>query len=379
MSRSAESAVVLRAEVRNYPRTKTFTSKDILCLNMVLGNNAILRTHWETLWDGVESYDDLPSGYKMLLPQLIRKVQPLNWSPPWHTIGSTNIEFLAGVPRYAWTKCQKLKRDTKELVAFFSDMKLPFVGMYGLADILSEPETEWNRLNPEIELLVDRKSYLTIKPGLLKSGYQHVKSIPWSIGGQFAGVKRQFIHKTTYTKCHLYVLYTELDPSFRNLYDDVCLHGQPVKQDDICCDNLLIPKIEHRMLFAINRVFEVRNWESDAHLMYIKDALKLFGEMDPGEREELESLLVNDNISASKIARFIESGVVLISWITELIKLESQLRHIGLSGTIESQGKAASGFGSELVPKPGILERLIVAYDHGIMLLKWLKQEAGSG
>jgi len=312
-------------------QVKQISVKERSALQMALGSSEIERSQWDSFWGDVETYDDLPYGCHLIMHHIIRKVQRTHWIPSWKIVGSKNLNFLSGLPKYNWTKNQLLRKHVQRIDAVFRTLPVNVFAINGLAENIGEPGPPWFRSNPMAEVLIQREDYDQAKTALDESGYELSHSVPWYFAERIAGTKRIFVHTSDNLSCQLYVLYTETDANLRALYTSMCTHAQESTQPE--SRSLLIPDIRSRFLFSVQQVFQASNLATGTYLVHLMDTLNLLKGMTREDVQSISSLLVSGIVPAAWVVQVIDLGKSL--GIIESIYLDeyaSQLRTTSKSG-----------------------------------------------
>jgi len=290
-------------------QVKQISVKEQSGLQMALGNAVIERSQWDSFWGDVESYDDLPYGCHLIMHHIIRNVQRTHWMHSWKEVGSKNLDFLSGLPKYNWTKNQLIRKHVQRIDAIFRTLSVNVFAINGLAENTGDPGPSWIRSNPMAEVLIQRQDYDQVKTALDESGYELSHTVPWYFAERIAGTKRIFVHPSDNLNCQLYVLYTERDANLGAMYASLCKLAQGSSQPEITA--LRIPDIRSRFLFSVQQVFQASNLVNGIYLVHLMDT---FNQLRSMTREDVQS-----------ISSLQGSGIIPTAWVGQVMDLGKSL------------------------------------------------------
>jgi len=91
----------------------TLSDEEVAILKLISCEEDKSIKYWEQLWKNTEDYEDLLFSCKELMPSAVRKIQTSCEDVQWKQFVPKNAQFLAGLPRYTWTKNQYIINEVK--------------------------------------------------------------------------------------------------------------------------------------------------------------------------------------------------------------------------------------------------------------------------
>jgi|LauGreDrversion4_2_1035121.scaffolds.fasta_scaffold03667_8 hypothetical protein len=157
------------------------SAEEVAILKLISCDEGDAIKYWEQLWENTEDYEDLLFSIKELMPSAVRKIQTSCEDGQWKQFVPKNAQFLAGLPRYTWTKNQYIINEYQKIAAVLDQEKIEFLALKGLCEMLDGSKLSFMRTSRDIDILIHEEDWLKCKKVFNNLGwFQSKKSRKWT-------------------------------------------------------------------------------------------------------------------------------------------------------------------------------------------------------
>jgi len=240
-------------------------------------NDAI--KYWEQLWKNTKDYEDLLFSCKELMPYAVKKIQNSCEVGQWEQFVPKNAQFLAGLPRYTWTKNQYIINEYQKITAVLDKENIEFLALKGVCEMLDDSPLAFMRTSRDIDLLIHEEDWEKCRQIFENSGW-HKSEKP-----------RKWAYLTSPMKLHAENFQKlegifDLDVHFAAISGEKSisqkftsnLWKRKVKAKNF--PTYYIPSPEDRYIITVANAFNLGNWINGHTTKYIYDILTLSTQID---------------------------------------------------------------------------------------------------
>lgn len=257
-------------------------NEELAILRLIICEKEEAIKHWEELWKHTEDYEDLLFSSKELMPSVVNKIQTCCLDGEWQQFIPKNAQFLAGLPRYTWTKNQYIINEYQKIAAALDHENIEFIALKGVCEILDGSTLAYMRTSRDIDLLIHEEDWEKCR--------QIFENIGWTKSKNFSHwpylnspIKP---HAETFQKTERIF---DLDVHFAAIPGDKSasqtftknLWKRKVRARKY--PSCYIPSLEDRYIITVANAFNLHNWMRGHTTKYIFDMLSLSSQIDANQ------------------------------------------------------------------------------------------------
>ena len=253
--------------------------QEILMLKLLLGEDHEVYENWKNFWQEIGNYENATFSCKELMPAAVRRFQLRVPAHEWRAVAGENLNFLAGLPRYAFARNQQLLNDTRIISERLQGQGIEVIGIKGVGEILSGGALSAMRISRDIDLLV--------MPASLEKTIDIAEDLGWkkcppSTNRNFENyIKQHAVNLTGKSGLQLDV-HIAVIPYLEKYNEVFTRHIWDCKQPgDI--NGLFVPSTTDRLLIATANAYNIGNWRSGMYCKYLYDAIHILRQMPEEE------------------------------------------------------------------------------------------------
>ena len=137
----------------------TLSDEEVAILKLISCEEDKAIKYWEQLWKNSEDYEDLLFSCKELMPSAVKKIQTSCADGQWQQFIPKNAQFLAGLPRYTWTKNQYIINEYQKIAALLDKENIEFLPLKGVCEMLDGSPLAFMRTSRDIDLLIHEEDW----------------------------------------------------------------------------------------------------------------------------------------------------------------------------------------------------------------------------
>lgn len=258
------------------------SQEEIAILQLISCENEDALPHWIKLWENVSDYEDLLFSCKELMPSAVHKIQSCCDENTWKKYIPAQADFLAGLPRFTWTKNQYIINQYKKIASALEDAQIEFIALKGVCEMLDGNTLALMRTSRDIDLLIH------------ENDWEACKNIFENLGWKSAKKPEELFSISNPIKPHAETFYSEerifdLDVHFsaiheiKNVSKSFTTEIWSRKIASKRYPNLFIPSIEDRFLISILNANRLNNWREGNICKYLFDLLTISKNMNENQ------------------------------------------------------------------------------------------------
>ncbi|MFM7023003.1 MAG: nucleotidyltransferase family protein [Flavobacteriales bacterium] len=250
----------------------------LLCSNT---EEAVLQ--WKKLWENCNDYERFDFSCKELMPSAVRKLQ-LGNEPSWKNSNGKNSDFLAGLPRFTWTKNQYIINQYQSILQLLQQEGIECIAIKGIGEIAGNSTLAMARTSRDIDLLIQEKDKEKCQQIIESMGW---KIMPSANPFNFISAPLQQ-HAVTYINDQRII---DLDIHFTAIAgvsaksEKFTAHLWNRKVRSATRPGWYIPSLEDRLIMAVANAYNLENWKTGQFSKYIADAIQISSEMNARQIE----------------------------------------------------------------------------------------------
>jgi hypothetical protein len=256
---------------------------EIAMLQLLLSSEGEAIQHWKRFWSEVSEYELAPFGCKELMPLAVRKMQMAVAQSDWQSVVPSHASFLAGLPKYAWTKNRVILLECYKLCDQLHQRGVEVMAIKGIAEMIRIPDIMLMRTSRDIDLLIQPKD-LGVSIDLFQSqGWssdQVANGVPSPLS-EFEGNSFTFDHPNYPVSLDIHF---DVVSDGRGQYSDFTSEIWLDKQSAPCNHHVYIPSPENRFCLFLANAYVPDNWTSGLVNKYLYDLL--FQLQDMNDRDK---------------------------------------------------------------------------------------------
>lgn len=250
----------------------TLSKSELAMLQLLLSPDKESFEHWKNFWKEVVDYELAPFGCKELMPLAIRKMQKVVTQNDWQSVVPSHASFLAGLPKYAWSKNKVILAQCEKLANQLHQKGIEVMAIKGVAEMIRIPESMLMRTSRDIDLLIQPKD-LEVSVELFKSqgwySNQVIHGVPRPLS-EFEGNSFTFDHPNYPVSLDIHF---DAVSDGRGQYADFTTELWSNKLSAPCNSSIYIPSSEDRFCLFLANAFVPDNWTSGLVNKYLYDLL----------------------------------------------------------------------------------------------------------
>ena len=159
----------------------TLSDEEVAILKLISCEEDKAIKYWVQLWKNTEDYEDLLFSCKELMPSAVKKIQTSCADGQWQQFIPKNAQFLAGLPRYTWTKNQSIINEYQKIATLLEKEEIEFLALKGVCEMLDGSKLSFMRTSRDIDILIHEEDWLKCKKVFNNLGwFQSEKSRKWA-------------------------------------------------------------------------------------------------------------------------------------------------------------------------------------------------------
>lgn len=255
------------------------TPEEVSILKLISCEKNDAIKHWEQLWKNTEDYEHLLFSCKELMPSAVKKIQTSFVDGLWQEFIPKNAQYLAGLPRYTWTKNQYIINEYQKIAAALDKEKIEFIALKGVCEMLDGNALSFMRTSRDIDLLIHEEDWVKCRQIFENIGW--VKSKNLSDSSYLNSPIKP--HAETFQKSERIF---DLDVHFSAISGAKSASEAFTKNlwtQKVYAKNYptcYIPSLEDRCIIAVANAFSITNWRRGHSTKYIYDMFTLFSQID---------------------------------------------------------------------------------------------------
>jgi hypothetical protein len=288
------------------------TDEELEILKLISCEEGDAIKHWEQLWKNTDDYEDLLFSCKELMPSAVKKIQTSCIDGEWQQFIPKNAQFLAGLPRYTWTKNQYIINEYQKIAAILDKEKIEFLALKGVCEMLDDSPLAFMRTSRDIDLLIHEEDW------------EKCRQIFENLGWNKSERSRKWAYLNSPIKPH-----AETFQKLERIFDlDVHFAAIPGAKStsQIFTKNLwkrkvrakkypscYIPSLEDRYIITVANAFNLHNWKRGHTTKYVYDLISIASHFD---KKRLMALLTDEE-GLLKLGKFVKQSIKIENKINE--------------------------------------------------------------
>jgi hypothetical protein len=280
------------------------SQEEIAILQLISCENEDALPHWIKLWENVSDYEDLLFSCKELMPSAVHKIQSCYDENTWKKYIPAQADFLAGLPRFTWTKNQYVINQYKKIASALEEANIEFIALKGVCEMLDGNTLALMRTSRDIDVLIH------------ESDWEACKIVFENLGWKSAKKPVELFSISNPLKPHAETFYSEerifdLDVHFsaipgpKSISQKFTSEIWSRKVSSKSIPALYIPSIEDRFLITIGNATNLHNWKQGHTSKYIFDLLAISKMMDTKQLENARIYGTHEFNNGDMIAQYL--------------------------------------------------------------------------
>ena len=290
----------------------TLSDEEMAILKLISCEEDKAIKYWEQLWKNTEDYEDLLFSCKELMPSAVKKIQTSCADGQWQQFIPKNAQFLAGLPRYTWTKNQYIINEYQKIAGLLDKENIEFLALKGVCEMLDGSKLSFMRTSRDIDILIHEDDWLKCKKVFNNLGwFQSEKSRKWTyLNTPINGHSENFqnLERIFDLDVHFVAIAGAKSTSQKFTTN---LWKRKVKAKNF--PNYYIPSPEDRYIIIAANVFNLHNWKVGHTTKYVQDLLTISSHF---EQKRLIAL-IKDAEGLLKLGKFVEQSIKVVNKINE--------------------------------------------------------------
>ena len=303
------------------------SAEEVAILKLISCDEGDAIKYWEQLWKNTEDYEDLLFSCKELMPSAVRKIQTSCEDGQWKQFVPKKAQFLAGLPRYTWTKNQYIINEYQKIAAVLDKEKIEFLALKGVCEMLDDSPLAFMRTSRDIDLLIHEVDWEKCRQIFKSLGwYKSEKSPKWPY--LTSPIK---LHAETFQKLEgifdLDVHFAAI-PGAKSISQTFTNNLWKRKVVSTKYPSYYIPSLEDRYIITVANVFNLGNWINGHTTKYLYDILTLSIQINDKQLFKITA----DAERFMQIGDFVRQTAIFVNKINgNNLKLQSNKYRIKLS------------------------------------------------
>lgn len=266
--------------------------------------------HWEQLWKNTNDYEDLLFSCKELMPSAVKKIQTCSEEGKWQQFIPGNAQFLAGLPKYTWTKNQFIINQYQKIAAAMQKENIEFIALKGVCEMLDGNTLSFMRTSRDIDILIHEEDWNRCKFIFEKIGW--IQSKKASQLGYFNSPIKP--HAETF---HTIERIFDLDvhfaaiPGAKSTSKKFTNNLWQRKTKSKNYPTLYIPSTEDRFIITVDNLFRLGNWMAGHTTKYLYDLHTISSNLDEAQIAKT----IVDAERLMKLGKTVQQGIHIVKLI----------------------------------------------------------------
>ncbi len=279
--------------------------EEIAILQLISCENEDALIYWIKLWENISNYEDLPFTCKELMPSAVQKIQSCCDENTWKKYIPAHAEFLAGLPRFTWTKNQYIIHQYKKIACALEGNNIEFIALKGVCEMLDGNELALMRTSRDIDLLIHENDWDACKIIFENLGWKSAEK-PVELFSITNPIKPP--GETLFSQKRIFDLDVHfsgnLGPkSFSQKFTSEIWNRKVSSKSN---PTLYIPSIEDRFLITILNANKLNNWRNGHTSKYLFDLLAILKMMDSKQLENTRLYRTHELNNGDLVAQYLE-------------------------------------------------------------------------
>jgi hypothetical protein len=290
----------------------TLSNEELAILKLISCQEDDAIKYWEQLWKNTEDYEDLLFSCKELMPTAVKKIQTSCAEGQWQQFIPKNAQFLAGLPRYTWTKNQYIINEYKKIAAQLEKENIEFLALKGVCEMLDDSPLAFMRTSRDIDLLIHEEDWEKCRQIFESLGwYKSEKSRKWAYLN--SPIK---LHADTFQKLEEIF---ELDvhfaaiPGAKSISQTFTNNLWKRKVVSTKYPSYYIPSLEDRYIITVANAFNLGNWINGHITKYLNNILTLSIQINNKQLDKITA----DAERFMQIGDFVRQTVIFVNKIND--------------------------------------------------------------
>ena len=290
----------------------TLSDEEVAILKLISCEEDKAIKYWVQLWKNTEDYEDLLFSCKELMPSAVKKIQTSCEDGHWKQFVPKNAQFLAGLPRYTWTKNQYIINEYKKIAAVLEKEEIEFLALKGVCEMLDDSPLAFMRTSRDIDLLIHEEDW------------EKCRQIFENLGWNKSEKPRKWAYLNSPIKGHAQT-FQKLERIFELDVHFVAISGaksishkfttnlwkRKVKARNF--PTYYIPSAEDRYIITAANLFNLWNWKQGHTTKYIYDLLSISSHFD---KKRIMALIIGAEGSL-KMGKLVNQSIKVVNKINE--------------------------------------------------------------
>jgi hypothetical protein len=286
----------------------TLSDEEVAILKLISCEEDMAIKYWEQLWKNIVDYEDLLFSCKELMPSAIKKIQTSCADGQWQQFIPKNAQFLAGLPRYTWTKNQYIINEYKKIASLLEKENIEFLALKGVCEMLDASPLAFMRTSRDIDILIHEEDWVKCKKVFNNLGwFQSEKSFKCAyLNSPIKGHAENFqnLERIFDLDVHFVAIAGAKSTSQKFTAN---LWKRKVKAKNF--PNYYIPSPEDRYIIIAANIFGLHNWKVGHTTKYVQDLLTISTHF---EQKRLIAL-IKDAEGLLKLGKFVEQSIKVVN------------------------------------------------------------------
>ena len=280
------------------------SQEEIAILQLISCENEDALPHWIKLWENVSDYEDLLFSCKELMPSAVHKIQSCCDENTWKKYIPAQADFLAGLPRFTWTKNQYIINQYKKIASALEDAQIEFIALKGVCEMLDGNTLALMRTSRDIDLLIHENDWEACKNVFENLGWKSAKKPEelFSISNPIKPHAETFYSEERIFDLDVHFSAIPGPKSFSRKFTSE-IWSRKVASESI--PTLYIPSIEDRFLITIGNATNLHNWKQGHTSKYVFDLLAISKMMDAKQLENARIYGINELNNGDLFAQYL--------------------------------------------------------------------------
>lgn len=266
----------------------TLSNAEIAMLRLLLAPDDQAFPYWEKYWQAITDYEDSPFGCKELMPLAVRKMQRATDSSVWQSVAPQQATFLAGLPKYTWTKNRIIFQQFQILCTQLASIGVPVMAIKGMAEMLRDPEVMFMRTSRDIDLVIqpqDLVASIELFQSLGWHSEQVAQGVPFPLS-EFDGNSFTFDHPEHFISLDIHF---DAVSDSRGAYKEFTQELWDTRKTLPGYQGLLsIPSLQNQFCLFLANAFVPDNWSTGLVNKYLYDLLRQLQDMTPLAKKQAQ-------------------------------------------------------------------------------------------
>jgi hypothetical protein len=216
----------------------------------------------------------------------------------------SQADFLAGLPRFTWTKNHYIINQYNKIASALEDAHIEFIALKGVCEMLDGNTLALMRTSRDIDLLIHENDWEACKIVFENLGWKSAKK-PVELFSISNPIKPHA--ETFYSEERIFDLDVHFSaiPGPKSISQKFTSEIWSRKVSSKSIPTLYIPSIEDRFLITIGNATNLHNWKQGHTSKYVFDLLAISKMMDAKQLENTRIYGINELNNGDLIAQYL--------------------------------------------------------------------------